>query len=187
MTKQNGNYYDDGYLLEGSPTNITLASNLKRTDCTTDTAALTTQVMLSVALPLQAGDVVTSLTFVSGDTAANTPTNRWVALYSPAGALLAQSADQTSGAWAANTAKTVALATPQLITVAGVYYAALMVKATTVPSLLGVTVQNAVAAGALGLGFKILAQTSGSSLVATAPATIASPTTVATIPLVIAS
>jgi hypothetical protein len=38
-------------------------------------------------------------------------------------ALLAQTADQTSTAWAANTAKTVALATAQRVTSSGVYYA----------------------------------------------------------------
>lgn len=187
MTKQNGNRYSDDYLLEGSPTNITLASNLKRTDATGNLSALTTQVMLSVALPLQAGDLVTSLTFVSGDTGAGTPTNWWFALYSPAGALLAQSADSTNTAWAANTAKKLALATPQLITEAGVYYAAIMVKATTPPTLVGVATQNAIMSGALGVGLKILAQTSGSSLTTTAPATIASPTTVVNVPLVIAS
>lgn len=187
MTKQQGNWFDDNYLLEGSPTNSTLASNLTREECGGNLSALTTQVMLSVALPLQAGDVVTSLTFVSGDTAANTPTNWWFALYDTAGALLAQTADQTSTAWAANTAKKVALATPQLITTAGVYYAAIMVKATTPPTLVGTAVQNAVVAGALGVSMKVLAQTSGSSLTTTAPATIATPTTVANIPLVIAS
>jgi hypothetical protein len=188
MTYQNGDRIDRRHLLEGSPVNTTLKANLDRTQCTGNLSALTTQVMFSVALPLEAGDLVTSLTFVSATTAAGTPTNYWVALYSPALALLAQSADQESAAWAANTAKTIALATPQLITTAGVYYAALMVKATTVPTLVGIALHNAVEAGNIGsLGFKVLAQTSGSSLVATAPATIATPTTVANVPLVIAS
>jgi hypothetical protein len=144
--------------------------------------------MTSVALPLQAGDVVTSLTFKSGATAAGTPTNWWFALYSSAAtpALLSQSADQTSTAWGANTVQTLALATPQLVTVAGVYYAAIMVKATTPPTLLGASVALAGAAASI-LSSKVLAQTSGSSLAATAPTTIATPTTVATVPLVIAT
>lgn len=187
MTKQNGNWVDSRHLLEGSPVNTTLESNLSREECAGNLAALTTQVMTSVALPLNAGDLVTSLTFVSGDTAAGTPTNWWFALYSPAGALLAQTADQATAAWAANTAKKVALATPQTITTAGVYYAAIMVKATTVPTLVGTSVQNAVIAGALGVSMVVLAQTSGSALTTTAPATIATPTTVAVIPLAIAS
>lgn len=188
MTRQSGPWINERHLLEGSPVNTTLVANLDRTQCTGNLSALTTQVMLSVALPLNAGDLVTSLTFVSATTAAGTPTNWWFALYSPAGALLSQSADQTSTAWAANTAKTLALTTPQLITTAGVYYAALMVKATTVPTLVGIALHNAVESGNIGsLGFKVLAQTSGSSLTDTAPATIATPTTVANIPLVIAS
>lgn len=186
MTRQSGNWINDEYLFEGSPSGL-LTSNLPRRDATGNLSALTTQVMLSVALPLQAGDVVTNLTFVSGDTAANTPTNWWFALYDPAGALIAQTADKTSTAWAANTAKTLPLATAYMVTTPGVYYAAIMVKATGCPTLVGVATQNAVMNGALGLGMKVLAQTSGSSLTTTAPATIATPTTVATIPLVIAS
>jgi hypothetical protein len=175
------------WLLDGSPSSFR-GSNMSALDVNTDLAALTTQVMTSVALPLQAGDVVTSLTFKSGATAAGTPTNWWFALYSSAAtpALLSQSADQTSTAWGANTVQTLALATPQLVTVAGVYYAAIMVKATTPPTLLGASVALAGAAASI-LSSKVLAQTSGSSLVATAPATIATPTTVATVPLVIAT
>lgn len=187
MTRQNGDLFHPEYLRQGSPTNATFAESVPRWAAASNLSALTTQVMLSVGLPLNAGDLVTSLTFVSGATAAGTPTNWWFALYSPAGALLSQSADKTSTAWAANTAKTLALATPQLITVAGLYYAAIMVKATTVPTLRGATVGDAVVAGALGLAAKILAQTSGSSLTDTAPATIDTPTTVANIPYAVAS
>lgn len=188
MPLVSGNYApkSPAWLLDGSPSGV-LRSNVSRLESVSNLSALTTQVMLSVAIPLQAGDVVTNLTFVSGDTAAGTPTNWWFALYSSAStpALLAQTADQTSTAWAANTAKTVALATAQTITAAGIYYASIMVKATTVPTLAGVAVQNAVLAGAVVTGQKVLARTSGSSLTDTAPSTIASPTTVANVPLVI--
>jgi hypothetical protein len=176
------------YLLNGSPTGVQRA-NLDRRYLASNLSALTTQVLLSAALELEAGDIVTNLTFVSGATAANTPTNWWFALYSSAAtpALLSQTADQTSTAWAANTAKTVALAAPQTITTSGVYYAAIMVKATTPPTLAGVAVENAAVAGAVVTGQAILAQTSGSSLTTTAPATVASPTTVANVPYVIAT
>ncbi len=188
MTRQSGPWYHEEYLRQGSPTNATFAESVPRWAVTGNLAALTTQVMTSVALPLQAGDVVTSLTFVSATTAAGTPTNWWFALYTPGGALLAQSADQTNTAWAANTAKKLALATPQLITAAGLYYAAIMVKASTVPTLAGVPMHHATVAGDVAsLGTKVLAQTSGSSLTDTAPATIATPTTVATVPYVVAS
>jgi hypothetical protein len=175
-------------LLAGSPSGL-LRANIDRLQAASDLAALTTQVMTAVAIPLQAGDTVTSLTFLSGSTAAGTPTNWWFALYddSATPALLGQSADQTTGAWAANTAKTLALASPVTIPRTGVYYAAVMVKATTVPTLAGAAVQNAVGAGAVVAGMKVLARTSGAALVATAPATIATPTTVATVPLVLAT
>lgn len=135
--------------------------------------ALTTQVMTSVPIFLAAGDVVTNVSFFSGATAAGTPTNWWFALYSSAAtpALLAQTADQTSTAWAAFTKKTVALSAAQTITQSGVYWAAIMVKATTVPTLLG-----SLAVPPIVTGERNLAQTSGSALAATAPATIATPT-----------
>lgn len=168
----------------GAP--VTARANMRRLDAVADTGALTTQVMTSVALYLRKGDVVTSLTFRSGATAAGTPTNWWFALYSSAAtpALLGQSADQTSTAWAANTNKTLALASPVTIKDDGVYWAAVMVKATTVPSLVGV---STTASAAIVTGEKSLAQTSGSALTTTAPATIATPTAVATVPLVVAT
>ncbi len=166
----------------------TTAANLPRTLAASDLAALTTQVMTSTAIYLPAGFTVTNLTFVSGATAAGTPTNWWYALYSTAAtpALLSQTADQLTAAWAANTAVTLALTTPYVIPAAGVYYAAVAVKATTVPTLAGATSRVPVVSGALSTD-KTLAVTSGSALTGTAPATIATPTNVATIPYVVAN
>lgn len=179
-------YVDPAYLLNGG--NV-YRENLPqgRFGAVADLAALTTQVMLSVALPLQKDDLVTALTFRSGGTAANTPTNWWFALYSPAGALLAQTADQTNTAWAADEHKTVALATPQRIAAAGAYFAAIMVKATAPPSLAGVAVDHAEISDGYMTGVVNLAQTSGSALTDTAPATIATPTAVVNVPYVVAS
>jgi len=160
--------------------------NLDRRDATSDTAALTTQVMTSVAVNLQAGDRIASLAFRSGATAAGTPTNWWFALYDPSGNLLSQTADQTTTAWAADTVKDLALASAQQIAVSGVYYAAIMVKATTPPSLVGATFGRAGVSTGLLSTDKVLAQTSGSALTTTAPATIATPTAIAACPLVVA-
>ena len=187
---QVGGHYPDTdpqWLLNGSPSGL-FRPNLRRSECDGNLAALTTQVMTAAALYLEAGDVVTSLTFCSATTAAGTPTNWWFALYSSAAtpALLAQTADQTSTAWAANTAKTVALAAPYTVPTTGIYYAAVMVKATTVPTLLGATV-NATGSAAVVTGQKVLANTSGSGLTDTAPATIATPTTVGTVPYCVAT
>lgn len=139
----------------------------------TGQVALVTAVMTSVPIFLVAGDLVTTISVRSGATAADTPTNWWVALYSNAAvpALLAQSADQTSGTILANTTKSTALATAQRITETGVYWVGIMVKATAVPTLLG-----SVCAPAIATGERNLSQSSGSALTATAPATIASVT-----------
>jgi hypothetical protein len=141
-----------------------------------DLAVLTTQVMSSVAVPFLAGDIVTSIAFRSGATAAGTPTNWWFALYDNLGNYLMQTADQLTAAWAANTTKPLALLAPQTIRFSGVGYAAVMVKATTPPSLLGQSMFDLTMSTGLVTGQKILAQTSGSGLTTTAPATIASPT-----------
>jgi hypothetical protein len=144
--------------------------------------ALTTQVMTSVPIKLVAGDVITNVSFVSGATAAGTPTNWWFALYDTQAtpALLAQTADQTSTAWAAFTVKTVALATVQTITKTGIYWVGIHAKATTVPTLLGCLGVKPVVTGE-----RNLAQTSGAALTATAPTTIATPTVANFVPYVV--
>ncbi len=162
-------------------------ANMSRLQGVSNASVLTTQVMSSVPLYLRAGETVTSLTFVSATTAANTPTNWWYALYDPEGDLLGQTADQTNTAWAANTAKTVALATPVVVSTTGWHRAACMVKATTPPTLAGVTLHNAVESAAIITGELPLAATSGSALTDTAPATIGTLTAIAGVPLCIAS
>ncbi len=174
---------DPEWLLQGSPSDVRL-QNMSSFDVNTDLTTLTTQVMTSVAVPVQGGELISNITVKSGATAANTPTNYWFALYSSAGALLAQSADQLTTAWAANTVMTLALATAQRMSTAGVVYVGLMVKATTPPTLLGANLALAGASASI-LSSKILSQTSGSSLTTTAPATIATPTAIATVPFVI--
>lgn len=152
-------------------------------DSASDThVPLVTAVMTTVPILLVAGDVVTSITFRSGATAAGTPTNYWFALYSNAAtpALVAQSADQLTAAWAANTTKTLALSAPQTIRVTDIYWAACMVTATTVPSLLG-----CVAMAPVVTGERNLSQSSGSALTGTAPATIATPTVKQFVPYVV--
>ncbi|WP_086765345.1 hypothetical protein [Streptomyces bobili] len=147
-----------------------------------DVPAAATGVMCSVALYLQDGDLISNLTFISAGTAAASPTNYFAALYNGAGVLLAQSADQLTAAWAADTAKTLALATAQRITKSGIYYAALSVTASTVPTLVG-----SLGAKPVLTGEGNLSQTSGSTLTGTAPATIATPAFKRHVPLVIAT
>lgn len=149
-----------------------------------DVAIGASGVMLSTPIFLSAGETVTSLTFRSGATALATGTNHWFALYScdATPALLAQTADQGSAAWAANTTKTLALSAPQTLTRSGFYWAAVMVAASTVPTMVGARYMPGLVAGERNLG-----QTSGSSLTSTAPGTIATPTAVQFVPVCVAT
>lgn len=187
MTRQSpssGFYTFDDYLRQGSPTG-TYSESIPRYAANTDLAIAATGVVLSTGVPLQYGDVVTSISFVTGATAAGTPTAGFAALYSPAGALLAQTADFGSTARAANTAYKVTLATAQTITTPGLYYVAVSFTATTVPTLRGASVLNGVVAGAAGVSAAVLVQSHGTGVGATAPATIATPTTTFAIPYLV--
>lgn len=180
-----GNVRDDlGWLNSAGrpdPNQIFYRANLPRVGLD-DVAAAATGVMLSTPIYLVEGDLVTNLTFISGATAAATPTNYWFALYSPAGALLGQTADQTSTAWAADTVKTLALASPVRATKSGLYYAAFAMAGATIPTLVGTGTAKGVLTGEGNL-----AQTSGTGLTATAPATIASPAFKRQAPLALAT
>ena len=186
MTRQNGDPISPEYLFEGSPSQASSSphtSPFPKWACDADTDVLATGVMLSVAVPLQAGDTITNITFKSGATAAGTPLNYWFALYdnSSTPALLAQTDDQTTTAWAANTVKTLALQTAQVVSTAGIYYAAVMMKATDQVSLIGKTLGIAGASASI-LSDKVLCQSSGSTLTDTAPSTITSGTALAAMP-----
>jgi hypothetical protein len=175
------------HILEGVAIsrNDTFRASFPRIIATANNAIGATGVGHATAIALQAGDVVTSITFVTATTAAASPTAGYIALYdatvSPtAPTLMAQSADFGSTARAANTAYTVSLATAQTIINAGLYYISISFTASTVPTLAGVAYHNAVLSGAVITGMPTMAWTHGSSLGATAPATIASGTAVAT-------
>jgi len=182
------------FMLQGSPT-ATFVENFPHDQITTDlVASLVTAVMTSVAVPLIAGDTITNMSVLSGATALGTPTHAWMALYTPAGALMGQSTDVPAQALAANTVLTHTFATGTgpsgsiPITATGVYFAAIMIAATTVPTLVG-KASGAVVAGQLAMNtaftFPAIAQNSGSALTTTAPATIASPTNQIVVPYVV--
>lgn len=97
------------------------------------------------AIYLTAGQLVSNITLCSATTAAGTPTNYFFALYSgsqSAPALLAQSANQTTSAWAANTIKTLAMTTPYRVPTSGVYYVGYFMTATTVATMKGFTART---------------------------------------------
>lgn len=182
MTREAPPLVAEDHLRQGAALarNDTFVESFPRWACDANNAIGGTGVAHATAVPLQAGDVITSITFVTGATAAATPTAGFVALYSPAGALLAQSADFGSTARAANTAFTVALASQVLITSAGLHFVSISFTAGTVPTLRGLSTGAAVLAGPVIAGMPTLAQTHGSSVGGTAPATIASGTAVST-------
>ena len=157
------------WLLRGAPIASTATgvfaggrANLSPSGLTTDNAAFTTGQINYVAVTLYAGDVVNYVGCLVGGTAGATLTHAFGALYDPNGNLLAQSTDQqltsiTSGvpanttgitALAANTVAAFLLGsqatpTPVGIATTGVYFIALSVTGTTIPSLAGTALGNA--------------------------------------------
>lgn len=97
-----------------------------------------------VAVYLHAGDVVSTITFLSSSTAAVTPTNQWFALYDAARTKLAVTNDDTTTAWGSATLKTLTLTSPYTVTTSGLYYLGVCVVAATVPSLGGQTASGIV-------------------------------------------
>jgi hypothetical protein len=151
-----------------SPDSFCVAS-MGRFHASDPTIALGTTGKLTLAkITLAGGDLVTNLSFVSGGTAGATMTNWWMALYRPDGTLMAQTADQTSGAIAANTLFTLALATAQRIREGGLYRIGLCVVASTVPTVVGVTVPPPIVGPAEGVG----SEETSATYTTTAPSTL---------------
>jgi hypothetical protein len=159
----------------------------RRYIATANGAALSTGVMTSVSIKLLAGTNVTKMSFASATTAAGTPTHWGFALYDTQAtpAKVASSADQLTAAWAANTIKTLNMATPYVVQKSGWYWASIWVTATTVPTLLSAPAMTAGLLNTIGLntGDVALAVTSGSGLTTAAPATIATPATSLVVPI----
>lgn len=118
-----------GHLGETLPRHLSPDTNL---------AMLATGEIYVTALYLKKGTIVTNISFSSGLTAAGTPTNQIFGLYSDKRARLAVTNNDTTTAWAADTIKTLALTAPYTITKSGIYYLAILVTATTVPTLRGI-------------------------------------------------
>ncbi|MFM9589742.1 hypothetical protein ACKI1J_15545 [Streptomyces scabiei] len=108
---------------------------------TTSTPTSGTLYLVPIWLPK--GLVISNLAFVSGGTAASVPTNWWFTLHNSSRVALARTADQTTTAWAANTIKSLAIAqttagaaSSYTTTYSGLHYLGVMIKATTVCSLI---------------------------------------------------
>jgi hypothetical protein len=94
----------------------------------------------SGGLVIPQGKTVNSISFVSGGTAAGTPTNQWFCLIDALTlAILGKTADDGATAWGLNTLKTLALSAPYTALADIAVYLGIMVAATTAPSIAGTT------------------------------------------------
>ncbi len=146
-------------------------------------------IMNIVSVPCYAGDIITNITFRSGTQAAVTPTAWWFALYNPgdAGAtLIAQTADQTTTAWAATNTKTLALVGgPFTIPTTDTYNVGIMMAAGTMINITGATF--VMLTNALVTGQKRMTASTGSGLTTNAPGTLGALTNVSCMPYVVLS
>jgi hypothetical protein len=98
-------------------------------------------------LAIPGGTALTSISFVSGGTAAVTPTNQWFCLVRQSDlAVLAKTVDDTTNPWNANAVKTLALTSPLISPIDVVVYVGVVVVATTPPNFKTLTLDATVAA-----------------------------------------
>lgn len=86
---------------------------------------------------LPKGVTITTITFVSGATAAVTPTNQWFALCDSSRTVLRVTANDTTTAWGSSTVKSLNLTSTFTTTYSGLHYLACCVTAGTVPTFRG--------------------------------------------------
>lgn len=116
----------------------TFAETLPRETCSeTNTAVAASGTLNMQAIYLKADQLVSTINLHSATTAANTPTHYFFGLYDSALNLVAQTADQTSTAWAANSYRALPVVTPYRVPTSGLYYVGYFMTATTVPTLKG--------------------------------------------------
>jgi len=120
------------------------------------------------AIYLPAGTTINSISIWSASTAAGTPTNQLFGLYDINLNLLRSSVNDTTTAWAANSRKTLALTSAFTTTYSGLHYIAIMVAATTVPTLKGNTAKTG---GQLNAALPTMGGSSTSGLTTALPAT----------------
>lgn len=142
-----------------------------------NTALLSTGRLSLQALAIQAGELLTSISFWSATTAAGTPTNQLFGLYDSSLNLLRSSNNDTTTAWAANTRKTLNLTSTFTTTYSGLYYLGIMVTATTVPTLKGYTARTG---GQLNAAAPSMGGTSNTGLTTALPNPANAPGTVTT-------
>lgn len=165
-------YQGGDYIYAGPPTvNLgatgTLAETMPRETCPeVNTTMPASGTLFLQAIYLKAGQLVSNITIASATTAVATPTNQFYALYDANRNLLAQSANQTTAAWAANTVRTLAMTTPYRVPVSGLYYIGYLMVATTICTIKGGAARTG---GQLGSAAPIIAGASTTGLTSTLP------------------
>jgi hypothetical protein len=141
---QGGDYTYAGPPVFNLGTTNTVAETMPRETCPEVNATIPTATgtLFMQAIYLKAGQVVSNISIWSATTAAGTPTNCIFGLYDVNRNLLAQSANQTTTAWAANTERKLAMTSAYKVPTSGVYYIGLLVTATTIPTTKGGTAKT---------------------------------------------
>lgn len=138
-----------------------LASTYDRAHGEANDAPLATGRLNCSRIILPKGLSIANISFFSMTTAGASMTNQWFALFDSSKAKLAVTADDGSTAWAANTQKTLAVASgPFVTTYTGWYWLGICVVGTTMPSLAAQTaiagtsakIKNPLPAGAFDSG-----------------------------------
>lgn len=161
------------YLISGA-----LAETFDRNLCNeVNTAVLSSGRLSCQAIWLEAGMTISSISFYSATTAANTPTNKLFGLFDSSRNLLISSVNDTTTSWAANSLKTLSLTSTFTTTYSGLYYLGIMVTAATVPTLKGNTAK---VGGQLQSAAPSMGGTSNTGLTTGLPATANSFGTVTT-------
>lgn len=145
----------------------TLAESMPRVTCPeVNTTVGASGTLFMQAIYLKAGQLISNITLASATTAAGTPTNYAFGLYDANRNLLANTANQTTTAWAANTVKTLALTSPYRVPTSGLYYIGYYMTATTVATMKGGTAKTG---GQLASAAPILHGTSSTGLTTALP------------------
>lgn len=110
----------------------------------TNQSVLTSGRLALVGIWLPEDTEVTSISFLSGTTAAGTPTNQWFGLFDDERNALRLTADDTTTAWSSLTLKTLALTSSYTTTYSGLHFLGVMVAASTVPSLRAVAIGSGI-------------------------------------------
>jgi hypothetical protein len=106
----------------------------------TQTIGATTGTVYMMGVWLPAGLTITNMSWITGTTAAVSPTHWWLGIANSAGLQQAATADQTTAAIGASALKTIALTATYTTTSTGLYYLLLSVTASTNPTATGLAV-----------------------------------------------